>query len=173
MSFKMDSTFLGVFMRFSVLFITLIFLLACKENQVAEPVINSDLYGSWVVYQYILTNGPICYDVLEGDTVSFQKIEKVPGAFIYKYTLFENLCIDTFYFESASNRINSIGNYLHADSIVSGPYKGRMLKQTLDIEILPNNQIESIMKVENYYLKTNDYIFGDVSHYKARKISNI
>jgi hypothetical protein len=147
---------------------------ACRETEPTSPEKVIDIYGRWVVAQYLSTNGPICYDILLNDTVSFEKAGNIGKSLIYSYELFGRQCRDTLEFDKIeiSGKMSGKGNYLHADSTVAGPIGGRAMIQTLEIDWLADHQIECRMRVENYYSKTNEYIFGDVSHFIGKKIGN-
>lgn len=148
-----------------------IFLQSCNEDNLSIKSTEFDLFGKWVVTEYIHTNGPICYDILENDTVSFERIDDKIDQMIFSYQLFDNQYHDTFSFNHLSGKILAEGNYNYADSSFSYPDSNNYLKQQIELLILDYKKIDFNLKIQNYDYKSGQLVFGDVSHFVARKIS--
>jgi|GEM_PF-6659230 len=151
-----------------LLWIPLSLILFSCEQIADNQTINylKDLKGDWKIEESLSTNGPICYFLDKGNTVSFEVSESEMGLYFNYYTGDLNRR-DYFQYMIIGDSISGMGSYATND--LPELMVDTTLEQYLEIKFLSEKRIHCKLKLQVYEPKTRELVVGDVSNFYAIK----
>lgn len=143
---------------------------SCNENVVnVSENYPSLLNGEWIITESLSTNGPVCYFIDKGNSVSFEVLSDENGLYFNYFTGSINRH-DYFQYNVDGKILNCSGDY--STNTVPGAINDTLLQQLLEIEFLDRSNIHCKLKLAVKDQRTGEINLGDVSNFYAEKAKN-